>query len=66
MNPILIVDQETEHIPLGLVATFEPDNFGRLALYQADLVEIRILGNNRIAVFFGKAPDSDVVGMLKS
>ena len=33
MNPILIVDQETEHIPLGFVATFEPDNFGRLALY---------------------------------
>ena len=32
MNPVLIINQEAKHIPLGLVTTFEPDYFGRFAM----------------------------------
>ena len=31
-NPVLIIDEETKHIPLGPVTTFEPDYFGRFAM----------------------------------
>ena len=32
MNPVLIIHQEPKHIPLRLVTTFEPDNFGRFTM----------------------------------
>ena len=62
----MVFEQQTEHVSLGLIPTFQPKNFGRIALHQANFMEIRVLGDNSEAIVFGKAPDGEVVGLSES
>ena len=62
----MVLNQQTEHVPLGLVPTFQPKNFGWIALHQANLMEIRVLGDNGETVILGKMPDGEVVGFFEA
>lgn len=62
----MVFYQQAEHVPLGPVPAFQPKNFGWTALHQANLMEIRVLGDNGETVVFGKAPDGEVIGLFEA
>lgn len=62
---LLVIEQQAEHIPLGFVAALEPDDLRRIAIEQAELMKIRVLGDDGEAVVFGLAPDGEIVGLVE-
>ncbi len=60
-----MVEQQAQHIPLGFVAALEPDDLRRIAVNQAELMKIRILGDNGKAVVFGKLPGGQIVSLVE-
>ncbi len=64
-DPVPVPDQHAQHIPFGPVAALEPDDLRRIAVDQAELVEIRVLGHDGKAVVRSVAPDGEIVGLVE-